>query len=141
MQIIYNDVEDATKSNVIYQITFEVGNHHKQYCYIGKTKRELQKRIEEHITRNHAVKQFIDNNDLEYIKVSVLYECKDHDRINLDMFETRELCRYFAKHGTMNNKRNHLINRDLKELNTYTLKDIKELFAEMSVNLGIDIPA
>lgn len=141
MEIIYKNQEDAAKTNVIYQITFEVGQHKKHYHYIGKTKRRLEKRIDEHITRNHAVRQFINSNNLNYIQVEVLYECDYDDRINLDLYETRELCRYYAKRGTTANQKNHLINRDLKELDTYTLKDIKRKFAEMNVNLGIDISA
>lgn len=137
MQIIYKKDEIATKKDVIYEITLKVGKHNKSLHYIGKTKRNLQKRMEEHIKNEKCpVGKAIRDYGLDKIYVDVLYECENDDRINLDMYETRELCRYYSKRGTKANQKNHLINRDLKGLDTYTLKDIKNKFAEMNIKLG-----
>lgn len=139
MEIIYKNDDIINKKYVIYLITLRTGSHRYKVHYIGKTKRELHKRMEEHIKNKHCpVGQCIYENELDKIYVEVLYECSEDDRINLDMFETRELCRYYSKRGTIKNERNRLINRDLKGLDTYTLKAIKEKFAEMSILLGAD---
>lgn len=138
MYVYYkNNEEIKEKTNVIYLITLRVGSHGKKYHYIGKTKRRLEQRVWEHIGNSKCpVGKMIREENLEKIQVEVLYECNYYDRINLDMYETRELCRYYAQRGTTANQKNRLINRDLKELNTYTLADIKAKFAEMNILLG-----
>lgn len=125
------------KTNVVYEITLYVGSHEKEYHYIGKTSRQLEKRIKEHINNSKCpVGQMIRECDVKRMSVVVLYECDYYDRLNLDMYETRELCRYYKERGTIANQRNRLINRDLKGLELYTLADIKTKFAQMNILLG-----
>lgn len=137
MKILWDNKEDKKRTNVIYQITLFVGNHNKQYHYIGKTKRELQKRIKEHIyKKNCTIYNFINTNKVKTIKIDILKQCNYYNKIILDTFETIEICKYFKKRGTKNNKNNRLINIDLKGLDTYSLKDIKIKLAKIITNYG-----
>ena len=124
MQYIINE-KDKERTNVIYLVTCFVGNHYKEYHYIGLTKRKLEQRFTEHCFKNTAVSKFIKENNVTAISIEVLRECK-YEQL-LDSAETAEMCKYFLKRGTPNNQRNRLINRDFKGLTDYTLKGVKDI--------------
>lgn len=132
MELIQFDKKDRKAKNVIYQITCFMGSHNKQYHYIGMTKRELDKRFNEHITNEKsAVYKFITEHakDFKYIKVEVLKEVKYIP--HLDKEETKAIGKYILQKGTKANKKNHLLNRDLKGLEKLTLKQIADCIANM----------
>ena len=90
------------------------------------TKRELQKRISEHLTKKESsVFQFLEENkDLIYsIEISVLYECEFEQL--LDSTESLEIGKYILKNGTKANKRNRLINKNFKGFESLTLENVR----------------
>ena len=125
-------VENKDKNKIIYQITCCVGPHLKEYHYIGYTKRTLEKRLQEHLFTNTAVTKFIKINDVRCVRAEVLEEC-EYEQL-LDSAETRHIANYILKRGTKANKRNHLINIDLKGLNRYTLKNVKSIYNKLQFN-------
>ena len=132
MKVFITD-ENREKNNVIYKITCYIGSHYKEYHYIGLTKRPLEKRVYEHITNyKSAVYKFIKENNVEAIHVEVLEQCK-YEQL-LDSAETRAIANYILKRGTKNNQKNRLINIDLKGLDKYTLKGVKEIYNCLQFN-------
>ncbi len=128
MKIIMSESDSRTK-NVVYKMTMFTGYTKTEYCYIGKTKRELGKRIKEHLSDsawNTTTNKFIFKNKVNTIKVDILYK-SNNGVYSLDQEETKAIYNYIATHGKENNKNNRLINADWKGAKDYTLKELKNL--------------
>lgn len=123
MQVVFNE-EDKVKSNVIYLIEVYVAPYRKKFIYIGLTTRQLKERVNEHLNKGGAVYNFIRNNNIKSIKVNVLWECKYTQC--LDAIESLFIGKYILKHGTRANKRNRLLNKDLKGFDKMPLKLIEK---------------
>lgn len=124
--VFYDNEKDKTKKRVIYKIDILLKPYRKKYSYIGMTKRELKKRVDEHLTDyRSSVYQFLEENkDLIYsIEISVLYECEFEQL--LDSTESLEIGKYILKNGTKANKRNRLINKNFKGFESLTLENVR----------------
>lgn len=122
----YNEL-DKTKRKVIYKIDILLKPYRKKYSYIGMTKRELQKRVNEHLTKkDSSVFQFLEEHKEEIfsIEIIVLYECEFEQL--LDSVESLEIGKYILKNGTKANQRNRLINKNFKGFNSLTLANVKK---------------
>jgi len=89
MRINYKHEKRKYETNVVYQITMGM------FDYIGQTSRPLEMRIKEHLyNKNSEVRQFIDTNDLEEIKVKILYHLPSNKR--LYNMETKTMAQYIV---------------------------------------------
>lgn len=125
MITIFKD-EDKDKTNIIYKINLYLAPYGKKFVYIGMTRRRLQTRVNEHLYYNSKspVYQFIQNNNIKNIEIEILHEC-EYEQL-LESAESYNIGKYFLKHGTQNNKKNRLINLDLKGFQKMTLTNIKK---------------
>lgn len=130
--IMLFDEKNKKETNVIYKITCCIGKHWKEYHYIGMTKRPLEARVKEHLTKEgSAVHNFITEHmeELQMVKVEILKKVKYIP--HLDKEETKAIGEYILLRGTKANKKNRLLNRDLKGLEKLTLKQIADCIANM----------
>lgn len=125
-KLYYYNEQDKTKKKVIYKVDILLKPYRKKYSYIGMTKRELQTRISEHLTKkDSSVFQFLEEHKEEIysIEIIVLYECEFEQL--LDSTESLEIGRYILKHGTKANQKNRLINKNFKGFDCLNLEDVK----------------
>ena len=123
----YANEQDKTKRKVVYRVDIILKPYRKKHSYIGMTKRELQTRINEHLTKKKSsVYQFLEEhkNEIYSIEISILYECGFEQL--LDCTESLEIGKYILKNGTKANKRNRLINKNLKGFDKLTLENVKK---------------
>ena len=118
--------KDKIKTNVVYMINLYTAPYGKKFVYIGITKRRLQARVNEHLYYNtkSPVYQFIQNNNIKEIEIEILHEC-EYEQL-LESVESYNIGKYFLKHGTQNNKKNRLLNLDLKGFQKMTLAKIEK---------------
>ena len=125
--LFYDNEEDKTKERVIYKVDILMKPYRKKYSYIGMTKRQLQKRINEHLTdQRSSVYQFLEEHKGQVwgIEVHILYECEFEQL--LDSNESLEIGKYILKNGTKANQKNRLINKSFKGFDKLSLDQVKK---------------
>lgn len=125
--VFYDNEKDKTKKRVIYKIDILLKPYRKKYSYIGMTKRELKKRVDEHLTDyRSSVCQFLEENkgNIWGIEIHILHECEFEQL--LDSAESLEIGKYILKNGTRANKKNKLINKSFKGFDSLTLDNVRK---------------